>query len=99
MILYLAKAYLFIFFAIGLVVSLVPVLFGNMPIIKIIPRTLFISGLGAGAIVYWYFKQRNLWPLYDNLRIPKYLILGACILSTQILNAVFILCLLNWQHD
>ncbi|NBC26199.1 MAG: hypothetical protein GVY08_05025 [Bacteroidetes bacterium] len=52
------------------------------------PRAVFLGGL-ASAIYTWYdFRQRNLWPLFDNLRYPKFLLIGLMFFSLQIVPIV-----------
>jgi hypothetical protein len=34
------------------------------------------GAFGAGCMTYFDFRRQNLWIFYDNLRLPKYLLLG-----------------------
>lgn len=52
------------------------------------PRAVFLGGL-SGAIYTWYdFRQRNMWPLFDNLRYSKFVLLGLMFLSLQFIPLI-----------
>jgi len=84
MIVYLAKKY-FIYslvFFVGLVIFPLG-FFENTE--YIIVRGFFFGGIFGGVYTFYDFKKRNLWPLYDNLRYSKYLLLFTCFMSFQFL--------------
>ena len=64
----------------------------RIPMHDAVPRALFWSGLIAAVVTYRTFKRRNLWPLYDNLRLPKYVLLGLFVAF----NTAVSLCLNVW---
>ncbi len=41
----------------------------------VLVRGFFFGGLLGAGYTFYDFRKRNLWPLYDNLRVPKYLLL------------------------
>ena len=49
----------------------------------VIARGFFFGGIFGGVYLFYDFKKRNIWPLYDNLRYPKYLILFICFIGFQ----------------
>jgi len=55
-----------------------------------LPRSFFWGGLFAAGYTWYQFREKNLWPLYDNLRIPKYILLGVFYLSLQIVNLIIL---------
>lgn len=72
-------------FFIGLVI--LPLLFYGQPD-YVIPRGVFIGGIFGGIYTYYDFKQRNIWPLFDNFRYPKYLLLLGLFLMFQTLSLI-----------
>jgi len=74
MIIYLFQKYFIysIVFFVGLVI--LPLgFFDNTE--HVIVRGFFFGGLFGGIYTFYDFKKRNIWPLYDNLRYPKFLLL------------------------
>lgn len=49
----------------------------------VIVRGFFLGGLFGGIYTYYDFRKRKMWPLYDNLRYSKYLILSICFIVFQ----------------
>lgn len=85
MIAYLARQYFInaLVFVWGL--SIIPILSG-WNFISVIHQALFWGGIFGAIYTFYYFKKRNVWPLFDNLKYPRYLLLSGFFLSLQILN-------------
>lgn len=60
-------------------------------------RTIFIAGLAASMIALALtcidLQRQNLWPLFDNLRIPRLALIAIPALATALINIVLLLCL------
>ncbi len=72
MILYLVRKYV----AIVLVLAVLMMPFVGTSMNEVVTQAFFWSGLVAAPLTYWEFRRRNLWPLYDNLRLPKWILLA-----------------------
>lgn len=87
MVIYLAKKYYVnsVVFFFGFIIF--PYLsFGDLP--YLFPRAVFLGSL-AGSVYTWYdFRERNIWPLFDNLRHSKFLLLGLMFLSLQLIPLI-----------
>lgn len=89
MIVYLAQKYFIhsvVFFA-GLVIFPLG-FFDNTE--YVIVRGFFFGGLFGGMYTYYDFRSRNIWPLYDNLRHSKYLLLIGLFLCFQLIYFIII---------
>jgi hypothetical protein len=75
MIRYLVVRYLLALVGAGSPFVLSNMLFGGS-VQSGVARGLCWGSFGAACMTYFDFRRRNLWILYDNLRIPKHLILG-----------------------
>lgn len=51
----------------------------------VIARGFFFGGLFGGIYTFYDFRKRNIWPLYDNLRYSKYLLLSGFFLCFQLI--------------
>lgn len=87
MILYIARKYFMLvaLFAAGL--AALPLLFARWPVREAAVSALFWTSSLAGAAVYWEFKRRDIWPLFDNLRLSRWLLLTTLIAGNLILTA------------
>lgn len=86
MVVYLAKKYYTnsVIFFLGFIIF--PYLYGDLS--YLFPRAVFLGGL-AGAIYTWYdFRKKSVWPLFDNLRYPKFLLLGLMFFSLQLISLI-----------
>lgn len=85
MIIYLARQYFInvLIFTVGL--SFIPILVG-WDFSSFIHQALFWGGTFAMIYTFYSFKKKKLWPLFDNLRYPKYILLLGFFLLIQILN-------------
>lgn len=45
---------------------------GLGPASRVILKALVVDSVLASVIVYWTYRRSGIWPLFDNLRIPKY---------------------------
>lgn len=52
----------------------------------ILPSALFWGSAAAAGYTYWRFRKNQIWPLYDNLRVPRVLLLGGLFLAVQPLS-------------
>lgn len=87
MIVYLAQKYFInstVFF-VGLIIF---PLFYFEETTNLVAKTLFLGGLFGGIYTLYDFRKRHIWPLYDNLNYPKYLLLFMFFLSLQILSLI-----------
>lgn len=82
MILYLARSYLMNTLTFAALFGVVPVLLGSPPTGILVPA-LFWGSAAAAGYTYWRFRKKQVWPLYDNLRLPPVILLGALFLSVQ----------------
>lgn len=62
--------------------ALLPVVFGSS-LTDVLPTALFWGSAVAAGYTYWRFRKKNLWPLYDNLRVPRFTLLGGLFLTIQ----------------
>jgi hypothetical protein len=76
MILYLVKKYVAIAVALACLFALLPLILGEMSLHEAVPRAFFWSGFVAPVVLYIEFRFKKLWPLYHNLRLPEFLLLG-----------------------
>lgn len=65
---------------VGLSVSYMDVLAQTLPF------SLFWGALFAAGYTYWDFHRKNIWVLYDNLRLPRLPLLVGLFLAVQLLN-------------
>ncbi len=82
MILYLARKYIANTLILTAVFALLPLLFGSS-FSSILPTALFWGSAGAAGYTYWRFRKKKVWPLYDNLRLPRFVLLGGLFLAVQ----------------
>lgn len=86
MIIYIARRYFFTVLVFTALFALLPLAVGAGSLLEILPSAVFWGGLVAVLVVYWNFRRRNLWVLYDNLRLPKFVLLGVLMGCLQFLN-------------
>lgn len=60
--------------------------YGDLP--YLLPRAVFLGGLASSVYTWYDFRKRNLWPLFDNLRHSKFLLLGLMFLSLQLIPLI-----------
>lgn len=82
MILYAARKYATNTLVLTALLTLLPVMFGSS-LTGILPSALFWGSAGAAGYTYWRFRKKKIWPLYDNLRVPRLALLGGLFLSVQ----------------
>lgn len=85
MIVYLTQQYYINVSVFILGLAFFPVLSGIDPS-YVLPRVMFWGGIFGGIYTFYNFKRRNIWPLYDNLRYPKYLLFVGMFLALQVIN-------------
>lgn len=56
-----------------------------------LPKTVIWSGFFAPVIVFAEVKRSNVWPLYDNLGISRYFLLGGLALATELLGFIWMI--------
>jgi len=56
---------------------------------EVILRGFVFGGIFGGLYTFYDFKKRRIWPLYDNLIIPKYYILFSCFIGFQLIYYLF----------
>ena len=82
MIFYLTRTYLVNTLIFAVLFEVVPVLLGTPPTALLVPA-LFWGSAAAAGYTYWRCWKKNVWPLYDNLRLPPLAMLGGLFLSVQ----------------
>ncbi len=87
MIIYLVKKYLTLALLLTIAFTCLPLILHAMPIRDATTMGILLSGIISPAVIYREFHYQKLWPLYHNLRLPKFLLLG---LFSGIQIAVFI---------
>ena len=75
MIFYLFRKYFAVMLVPAAALAVIPVTVARMPARIALSQAVFRSGLFAALVIYFEFKRRGLWPLYDNLGLPKNLLL------------------------
>ncbi len=75
MIWYLARKYIVLVLVLAILMVLLPTTLGTSPR-QAVWQAFFWSGLAAAPLIYWEFRRRTLWPLYDNLRLPRWILLA-----------------------
>ena len=75
MVRYLARKYVAIVLVLAVLMMPFPIIVGTS-VHEVVAQAFFWSGLAAAPLTYWEFRRRNLWPLYDNLRLPKWILLA-----------------------
>ncbi len=51
-------------------------------------RAIFWGGVIGAVVTYYMFKRDNLWVLYSNLRISRFVLLGVLFCAVQFLNVI-----------
>ncbi len=92
MILYAARKYAANTLVLTAVFTLLLVLFGTS-LADSLPSALFWGSAAAAGYTYWRFRKNKIWPLYDNVRIPRALLLGGLFLAVQPLSLALALLL------
>jgi len=91
MIIYLLRKYIWLMLVIAGVMTAFPMVGADVSLRQALPRGVLWSGFLAAGIVYYEFKRLNLWPLYDNLRLSRFMLLG----GLAAVN-VFLFVVLTW---
>lgn len=89
MIFYLTRKYLANTLVFAAVFGLLPVLFGGSATAILVPA-LFWGSAAAAGYTYWRFRKKQVWPLYDNLRLPPIILLGTLFLAVQPLTLALV---------
>jgi hypothetical protein len=76
MIFYLVKKYLTLSLVLVFALSLFTNLAFGIAFRDIIPMATLFSGIISPIMINKEFQNQKLWPLFDNLRLPKYPVLG-----------------------
>ena len=93
MVFYFIRKYIHIWLVFVIGLTGLAIFFARMPLDEALPRGVLWGGVFAAGQLYREFKKKNLWPLYDNLRITKFVLLGCTIL----VNTVLALGIRMWQ--
>lgn len=89
MIWYLARKYIALVLVLAVLMALLPTVTGiGTSLRQTVVQAFFWSGLAAAPLTYWEFRRRNLWPLYDNLRLPRWALLALFVASVESLILV-----------
>ena len=84
MILFLVRKYVGIFLVLALLMMSLPTVFGAS-LGKTVWGACFWSGLAAAPLTYWELRRHSLWPLYDNLRLPRLVLLAVLVAAVELL--------------
>ena len=84
MIVYLLRKYAGIMLVVAVLLMARPLLFGRT-LSEAAPMAFFWSGLAAAPLTYWELRRHQLWPLYDNLRLPRLALLALLVGATEVL--------------
>jgi len=72
---YLVRKYVALVLVLAVLMMPFPIIVGtSVPVV--VAQAFFWSGLATAPLTYWEFRRRNLGPLYDNLRLPKWILLA-----------------------
>ena len=84
MIPYLVRKYVAIVLVLAVLMMPFPLIAGTS-VHEVVAQAFFWSGLAAAPLTYWEFRRRNLWPLYDNLRLPRFVLLAVLVAAVELL--------------
>jgi len=90
MIWYLVRKYLTLTVLISLAIAVMAVLLGVATGRALVFKSLFWGGAIATFATYQLFKWENLWVLYANLGMSRYVLLGILFGAVQLLNVVLL---------
>jgi hypothetical protein len=82
---YLVGKYLLSVSLAAIMLGAILLLFGS-PLRRVLVESICCGGLLGAALVYHRFRHRNLWPLYDNLRLPRWGLLGGMVLMVEMVG-------------
>lgn len=68
-------------------IAIFPIRVG-MDIGSAVSLAFFWGGIFGGLYTFYDFNNQNIWPLYDNLRHPKYLLIFEFFLLLQMINII-----------
>lgn len=80
MILYLIRKYALLYVLIVLMMTFIGMA-GRIPLDVALPKAALYSGFFAAGMTWFEIRRKGLWPLYDNLRIPRKLLFGGLVAS------------------
>ena len=80
--LYFFQTYALIWLVFMAALSMMSILIAQMEWTRVLPNAALWGGLLAAAQTYREFKEKNLWPLYDNLQISKPVLLILTLVAT-----------------
>ena len=86
---YISRVYATVWLTTIALMATLPILIGKAPNRAILVALIY-SGVFSAPIVYWWFQQWNLWPLYDNLRISRLGILLFLSISSQVVTVIYV---------
>ena len=86
MIFYFLRKYISLWIVLCLSMGGMVMFFASFEISYLIPRVVFWTGFITAFQLYREFNNKNLWPLYDNLRISRFLLLGSMIVINFVLT-------------
>ena len=78
MILYLVRKYVGIVLVLTVLFMLGPIILDQESPGEVVTRAMLWSSLFAAPLTYRELRRHHLWPLYDNLRLPRWMLLAAC---------------------
>ena len=87
MLLFIARKYFVNTLLFAAALALIPVLFGSA-LIDVVPTAFFWGSVMGVGYTFWRFRQQNVWPLYDNLRLPRPVVFAGLFLGAQLLTLV-----------
>lgn len=68
--------------------AILPIMFGAAPVVSVLRSSLIFASPIAAGMLFFDFRRRNLWPLYDNLRIPRAVLLVGSVVCIWILVVI-----------
>lgn len=88
MIWYFIRKYVMIWVVLLIGLGGMAMVVAGMELSYLLPRAIFWCGLLAAIQLYFEFKRKDIWPLFDNLRISKGLLFGIAIPCSLLLSFV-----------
>lgn len=88
MILYLARKYFTHVIVLTLGLAALPLIFARLSVREALLSALFWASFFAAATVYLEFRRHGVWPLYDNLRLPRLALVGSLTATNLIIYTV-----------
>ncbi len=86
MVIYLIKRLIGVWLPLVFVMGFGPYFRYGVPLTDVLGKAMFWAGFVAAGYIYFHFRRRKTWPLYDNLQLSKLAILALFVCATTIVS-------------